>query len=58
MLASIVTDGKTSDTIMFERLWAKIPEGSGPAMGDYTYCSSANCEAARGGDPYFELKKN
>ena len=60
VLASIVTDGKTSDAIMFEKLCAKIPEGSGPAMGDYTYCSSANCDAAvaKGRDPYFEPKKN
>ena len=33
---------------------------SAPALGDDTYCSSDNCEAAmaKGRDPYFEPKKN
>ena len=60
VLASMVTDGNTADSTMFERLCAKIPNGSGPALGDSAYCSSANCDAAvaKGRDPYFEPKKN
>ena len=60
ILASMVADGNTADSPMFENLCAKIPEGSGPTLGDSAYCSSDNCEAAiaKGRDPYFEPKKN
>ena len=56
----MVTDRNTADSTVFERICANIPEGSGPALGDHTYCSSDNCEAAiaKGRDPYFEPKKN
>lgn len=60
VLAPVVTDRDTADATVFGKLCAKIPEGSGPAPGDDTYCPSTNCEAAiaKGRDPYFEPKKN
>ena len=60
VLASMVTDGNGANTAMFEKLCAKIPDGSGAALGDGAYCSSTNCEAAKakGRDSYFEPKKN
>ena len=60
VLASMVTDGDGADTTMFGKLCAKIPQGSGAALGDGAYCSSTNCEAAvaKGRDQYFEPKKN
>lgn len=60
VLASMVIDRNTADATMFEKLCAKMPEGSGPALGDSAYYSSTNCEAAiaRGRDPYFEPKKS
>ena len=60
VLASMVTDGDGADTAMFGKLCAKIPDGSGAALGDGAYCSSTNCEAAKakGRDSYFEPKKS
>ena len=60
VLASIVTDRDTADSIIFAKLCAKLPKGRGVALGDSAYCSSDNCEAAvaTGRDPFFEPKKN
>ena len=38
-------DGDRREHTMFE-ICAKMPEGSGPVLGDYARCSSDNCEAA------------
>ena len=60
VLASAVTDGDGADTAMFGKLCAKMPDGSGTSLGDGAYCSATNCDvaAAKGRDPYFELKKS
>ena len=60
VLASIVTDRDTADSIIFAKLCAKLPKGRGIAPGDDTYCSSDNCEAAvaAGRDPFFEPKNH
>ena len=60
VLASIVTDRDTADSTVFAKLCAKLPKGSGVALGDSAYCSSDNCDAvvATGRDPFFEPKKN
>ena len=60
VLASIVTDRDTADSTVFAKLCAKLPKGSGIALGDSAYCSSDNCDVAvaTGRDPFFEPKKN
>ena len=60
VLASVVTDGDTSDSVVFAELCSGIPKGSGNAMGDRAYCSEENCDLAVqvGRDPYFEPKKS
>ncbi len=59
VLASVVTDGDTSDTAIFAELCSKIPAGNGNALGDRAYCSEDNCTLAihTGREPYFEPKK-
>ena len=60
VLASVVTDGDTSDPTVFAELCSKIPAGRGNSLGDSAYCTEENCALAVqvGRDPYFEPRKN
>ena len=44
----MVTDGSGADATMFGKICATMPGGSGASLGDSAYCSSTNCEAAKG----------
>ena len=60
VLASVVTDGDVSDSVVFAELSSRIPKGSGNALGDRAYCTEENCNPAvqAGREPYFEPKKS
>ena len=46
VLASVVTDGDTTDPTVFAELCSKIPAGSGNVLGDGAYCPEENCALA------------